>query len=142
MRNDLFGYALDRTDEIWFNAEGETREDAAAFAFREEPEAAVVYICDQHVGDKSELFDISDLLERAEEAASESEDFGHHEDSIYDHSPESLEALESHVLGAIESWLSRYPGPRIWTTINGEITEHHRERAEKRQADRTDARQA
>lgn len=123
--DEKFGYALDRTDEHWHNAEGETREEAAAYAFREEPWAEVVFIVDQQVSKKAHLIEVD--LDAAEERASEDEGVGHYEDNVFNHSPAAREALEEAVQAAVEKWLETYPGPRIWTTIGGTITEHKRE---------------
>lgn len=119
---DLFGYATDRTDETWFNCTADTREEAAAYAFEQEPAAEKVYICNQIASDKAHILPelVDDLLEQAEEACTEDEQLGHHEDDAFDHSWDSKVALEC----ALKAWLTAFPGPRIWTTIGSEITEH------------------
>jgi hypothetical protein len=124
MADELFGYALDRTDETWWNAKGETREEAAAYAFAECPEAEVVFIVNQQVSVKAHLIEAD--IDAAEERASEDEGVGHHEDNVFDHSQASLVELRLQVMSAVEAWLAQYPGPRIWTTIGGTITEHRR----------------
>jgi len=132
MTDEKFGYALDRQAESWDQAEGDTREDAAAYAFAMEPDATEVYICEQRVGDKAALFDVDEFLEHAEEVASESEHFSHYEDSVFDYSPQARAHFRADLDNAIRLWLEAYPGPRIWTIRAGEITKHERQQAKGR----------
>jgi hypothetical protein len=128
-KNDqLFGYALDRTDETWWNCKGETRDEAAAYAFAQEPDATKVYICNQIVSNKAHLLheQIDTFLDQAEEAAGEDEQLGHHEDNVFDHSFGAKVELER----CLNAWLAKCPGPRVWTTIGSTITEHERLTAE------------
>jgi hypothetical protein len=123
-----FGYAADRDAENWYSAPGcETREAAAAYALAQLPEAERVFVIDCKHGDATKLFEYaSDMVERAEEAAGESEDFGHYEDSIFNHSKASLAKLDELLLRALNEWLVLFPTEDVWTTIGGEKTEHVR----------------
>lgn len=127
-----FGYATDRSAELWDTAKGDTREEAAAFALAEWPEVEQVYVVDCQHHSKADIFDYAldadRIMDIAEESASESEGFGHYEDNLLDHSADAQYDLQRLLHEAVERWLESYPGEEVWTTIGGTITEHKRPR--------------
>jgi len=123
-----YGYATDAQAETWNAIDGATRDEAAINALAAEPDYAVVYVCEQQPIDKlpplMDAADVDDLLERANEWASENGVGTWYEDDIYDSSFNGKAYLERMLKAAFLEWLARYPGPNVWERVN--VTEHQR----------------
>ena len=111
----LFGYATDQCAETWSACPGATtRDEAAKYAFTQEPEAVEIWTCRAKAVRVEDAFVFrgDSVLEDAEERLSEFAPWL--DDAVFRSSLEAREALEERLHAAARGWLKDYPPRAIW----------------------------